>query len=132
MKLVNNLLIENGLRSDIKLIVSGKASNSFDIVKLLALGADAVNAARAFMLSLGCIQARECNNNTCPVGVATQDKSLIAGLDPTEKSVRVYNYHKKVVHEIRELIGAMGLTSVSQLKPDHIKVRVDDKIGSYK
>ena len=131
MKLVNSLLIENGLRSEIKLIVSGKASSSFDIVKLLALGADAVNAARAFMLSLGCIQARECNNNTCPVGVATQNKSLIAGLDPTEKSVRVFNYHKKVIHEIRELVGAMGLTSVSQLKPEHIKVRVDNQIKTY-
>jgi glutamate synthase domain-containing protein 2 len=132
MTLVNNLLVETGLKSEIKLIVSGKASTSFDIVKLLALGADCVNAARAFMLSLGCIQARECNNNTCPVGVATQDRKLVNGLDPTEKSVRVYNYHKKVVHEIREVLGAMGLTSVTQLKPEHIKVRVDDvQIKNY-
>ena len=131
MKFVNKLLVETGLKSDIRLIVSGKASTSFDIIKLLALGADCVNAARAFMLSLGCIQARECNNNTCPVGVATQNKSLVAGLDPTEKSVRVYNYHKAVVHEIREVLGAMGLTSTSQLKPEHIKVRDDNKIKTY-
>jgi len=127
MKLVNNLLIETGLKSEIKLIVSGKASTSFDIIKLLALGADAVNAARAFMLSLGCIQARECNSNTCPVGIATQNKTLSKGLDPTEKSVRVFNYHKSIIHEIKELVGAMGLTSVRQLKPEHLKIRVEDK-----
>jgi len=131
MTFVKKLLIETGLKSEIKLIVSGKASTSFDIIKLLALGADCVNAARAFMLSLGCIQARECNNNTCPVGVATQNKSLVAGLDPTEKSVRVYNYHKAVVHEIREVLAAMGLTSTNQLKPEHIKVRDDNQIKTY-
>jgi glutamate synthase domain-containing protein 2 len=132
MTFVNKLLVETGLKSEIRLIVSGKASTSFDIVKLLALGADCVNAARAFMLSLGCIQARECNNNTCPVGVATQNRTLVAGLDPTEKSVRVYNYHKSVVHEIREVLAAMGLTSINQLKPEHIKVRVDDnQIKTY-
>lgn len=123
MSLVNDLLIKTGLKGEIKLIVSGKASTSFDIIKLLAMGADCVNAARAFMLSLGCIQARECNNNTCPVGIATQNPKLVSGLDPTEKSVRVYNYHKAVIHEVREVLGAMGLTSVDQLKPNHIKIR---------
>lgn len=131
MKFVNQLLIDNGLRDDIKLIVSGKASSSFDIVKFLALGADAVNAARAFMLSLGCIQARECNNNTCPVGIATQNKSLIKGLDPTDKAVRVFNYHTGVIHELREVLGAMGLTNVNQLKPEHIKVRNNEIIKTY-
>jgi len=129
---VKELIYKMKELSEIRLIVSGKASTSFDVVKLLALGADCVNAARAFMLSLGCIQARECNSNTCPVGVATQNRKLVAGLDPTEKSVRVYNYHKAVIHEIREVLGAMGLTNVNQLKPEHIKVRVDDnKIKTY-
>ena len=123
MKLVNDLLRSTGLKSEIKLIVSGKVSNSFELIKLLSLGADVVNAARAFMLSLGCIQARECNSNTCPVGVATQNKSLIAGLDPSEKSVRVYNYHSKVIHEVKELLAAIGLTKVSDLHPGLLKTR---------
>lgn len=122
-----------GLRDQIRIIASGKASNSFDIIKLIALGADAVNAARSYMLSLGCIQARECNKNTCPVGIATQNKTLIKGLDPTEKKVRVANYHHGVIHEVREVLGAMGLTSIEQLKPEHIHVRVDkNKITNYK
>ncbi len=123
LKLVNDLLIEYDLKSEIKIIASGKASSSFDIIKLISLGADCVNAARAFMLSLGCIQARECNSNTCPVGVATQNRHLVDGLDPKEKSVRVYNYHKAVVHEIRELLAAMGLKNINQLDESHIKSR---------
>ena len=100
---------------------------------MIALGADGVNAARAFMLSLGCIQARECNKNTCPVGIATQNKVLVGGLNPAEKKVRVYNYHKALIHEIMEVIGAMGLTSVEELTSDKIFVRVsDNEIKSYK
>lgn len=118
------------LRHEIKIIASGKASNSFDIIRLMCLGADVVNAARAFMLSLGCIQARECNKNTCPVGIATQNKALVAGLDPFEKKTRVYNYHKAVIHEVREVLGAMGLTSTSQLRLKHITVR--DENGKLK
>ncbi len=130
---VDKQLKLNGLRDQVRIIASGKASNSFDIIKLIALGADCVNAARAFMLSLGCIQARECNKNTCPVGIATQNKSLIKGLDPTEKKVRVANYHNGVIHEVKEVLGAMGLTSTEQLKPEHIFVRLDkNKITNYK
>lgn len=130
---VDKKLKEVGLRNDIKVIASGKASTSFDVIKMIALGADGVNAARAFMLSLGCIQARECNRNTCPVGIATQNKVLVGGLNPAEKKVRVYNYHKALIHEVMEVIGAMGLSSVEELTPDKIFVRVsDNEIKSYK
>jgi glutamate synthase domain-containing protein 2 len=127
---VNQTLIRYDLRDKITLIASGKASNSFDIIKLIALGADIVNAARAFMLSLGCIQARECNKNTCPVGIATQNKTLISGLNPEEKKVRVFNCHKAVIHEVREVLGAMGLTSTKELTPTSIISRKND--GSLK
>jgi len=123
---VNQLLIDNKLRQEIKIIASGKASTSFDVIKLIANGADIVNMARAFMLSLGCIQARECNSNTCPVGIATQNKYLIKGLDPFNKSQRVYNFHKNLTHEIKEVLAAMGLTNTSQLNKSHIKIRTEE------
>ena len=123
----------NGLRDQIKVIASGKVSNSFDIIKLLSLGADLVNAARAFMLSLGCIQARECNKNTCPVGIATQNPQLVKGLNPAEKKVRVFNYHEGVIHEVREVMAAMGVLTTQELKPSHINVRLDKStIVTYK
>ena len=120
---VNNILKKYNLTDEIRIIASGKVTNSFDIIKLISLGANGVNAARAFMLSLGCIQARECDKNTCPVGIATQDKKLISGLDPAEKSVRVFNYHKNIIHEVVELMGAMGVDNVKQLNPSMINVR---------
>jgi glutamate synthase domain-containing protein 2 len=129
---INSLLEKTGLRSEIKIIASGKISTSFEVIKICALGADVINAARAFMLSLGCIQARECNNNTCPVGVATQDRSLVNGLDPAEKKVRVYNFQRKLVHETREILAAMGFKNKRYLKPEHINIRTDiNKTRSY-
>tara|TARA_R110002111_G_scaffold1526_1_gene10559 strand:- start:1043 stop:2401 length:1359 start_codon:yes stop_codon:yes gene_type:complete len=77
---IKKLLEKYNLKNQIKIIASGKAIDAFDVVKLLALGADTVNMARSFMLSLGCIQARECNLDTCPVGVATQDSDLVKAL----------------------------------------------------
>lgn len=130
LAIVNKKLIDADLRHEIKIIASGKASSSFDILKLIAMGADAVNAARAFMLSMGCIQARECNKNTCPVGIATQNRTLVNGLNPEEKKVRVYNYHHAIIHEIKELVAAMGYTSIGSVSPYDFAKR--DKSGVLK
>jgi glutamate synthase domain-containing protein 2 len=127
----DEILKDFGLRDEIKIIASGKISSSFDILKYLALGADMVNAARAFMLSLGCIQARECNNNSCPVGIATQDESLNRAIVPSLKSERVYNYHKNTLHEVQELMAAMGVKYISDLRKSHINVRKDSEIKNY-
>ena len=128
---VDSVLKRYGLRDDIKIIASGKASNAFDIIKLIALGANGVNAARAFMLSLGCIQARECDNNTCPIGIATQNPDLAKGVNPAEKRVRVYNYHKEVIIEVKELIAAAGLSSIKELSPFQFERRVNGNLISY-
>ena len=101
-------------------MASGKAIDAFDIVKLLALGADAIGMARSFMLSLGCIQARECNLDTCPVGVATQDEDLVEALVVEEKNIRVKNYHTKTVTAVKEMIAAMGLVSIADIKSNQI------------
>src|SRR5690606_27189962 len=61
------------LKDKVKVIVSGKIITAFDILKTVALGADACYSARGMMFALGCIQALKCNEGTCPVGVATQD-----------------------------------------------------------
>ena len=117
---VNKLLIQYELKNQIKIMASGKAIDAFDIVKLLALGADAIGMARSFMLSLGCIQARECNLDTCPVGVATQDEDLVEALVVEEKNIRVKNYHTKTVTAVKEMIAAMGLVSIADIKSNQI------------
>lgn len=117
---VVQLLEKYNLKSQIKIIASGKAVDAFDIVKLLALGADTVNMARSFMLSLGCIQARECNLDTCPVGVATQDPHLVKALVVMKKNVRVKNYHDKTIQAVKEVVAAMGVDTISNLQPNQV------------
>ena len=117
---VNKLLQKYQLKKEIKIIASGKAIDAFDIVKLIALGADAVSMARSFMLSLGCIQARECNLDSCPVGVATQDEDLVEALVVEKKNVRVKNYHDKTIVAVKEVVGAMGLNAVNAVTSDQV------------
>ncbi len=108
---VNRTLTNYGLRDKMKLIASGKVLTSLDILRAIAMGADMCNNARGFMFALGCIQALRCNTNTCPTGVATQDKMLIKGLDVTDKSERVYHFHKNTLRTCNELMAAAGRTS---------------------
>jgi hypothetical protein len=75
-------------------------------------------------MALGCIQALRCNTNHCPTGVATQNPSLVAGLDVSDKTRRVASYHKETVRNVAELIGAMGLSHTSELRPWHAMKRV--------
>ena len=127
LPLVKKGLIDRDLHQ-IKIITSAKVMTAFDIIKMLALGADAVNSARAFLLSLGCIQARVCDKNTCPTGITTQNKNLVNGLDPEVKSVRVYNFHKETIKAVKELMTVFGITNTRDISADKIYRRVDDKI----
>ncbi len=121
---VQNVLVGMNLRNRIKIIAGGKIINGYDILSKVARGADVLNSARGMMFALGCIQALECNKNTCPTGVATQNQALVNGLDPADKSVRVYNFQHQTVKNVKELLAAMGLKHTSQIKPWHVQKRV--------
>lgn len=120
---VHTTLVGFDLRDGIRVIASGKVVSAFDLLKRLALGADMCNAARSMMLALGCIQARRCNSNKCPVGVATQDPELVEGLDVEDKAQRVTAYHGQTLEALSELLGAMGLSHAQELRPWHIMRR---------
>ncbi len=120
---VHNALVGTGIRDKIKIIVSGKVITGFNILSKIALGADLCNSARGMMFALGCIQALRCNSNHCPAGVATQDKGLMGGLDPTHKATRVFNYHKTTIESFLEVLAAAGLSHPSELRPWHIHRR---------
>jgi glutamate synthase domain-containing protein 2 len=121
---VHNALVGFGLRDDIRLICSGKVTTGFHLVTRMAMGADMCNAARGMMFALGCIQALQCNANTCPTGVATQNPDLVAGLVVEDKYRRVANFHNATIESFLELLGAAGLSSPEQLNPRHIHRRV--------
>jgi len=120
------------IKKHIKIIASGKVATGFDLVKNFALGADMCNSARGMMFALGCIQALECNNNTCPTGVATQDKSLMKGLVVEEKKQRVANFHKATVASAIQMIGAAGLQHPADIHRMFIYRRVSSsQIQTY-
>lgn len=130
--LTDDILTQYGIRDKIKIFASGKMLSGFQMVKSLALGADAIYCARAFMLSLGCIQALVCNRNNCPTGVATQDPSLTIGLVVTDKCKRVANFHKHTLESVEEIVSAAGLKSIQDLRRNHIWRRISvTKISNY-
>ncbi|MBE0391344.1 FMN-binding glutamate synthase family protein [Flavobacterium sp. PL002] len=112
---VNKTLINLNIRDKIRVISSGKIISGYSILRAIAMGADICNSARGFMFSLGCIQALRCNNNSCPTGVATQDKMLMKGLVVTDKSDRVYYFHKNTLHSANELLAAAGKSSYNEV-----------------
>lgn len=121
---VNSALLGVGLRDKIRIIASGKMFSAFHILRAIALGADTVNSARGMMLSLGCIQARTCNSDHCPTGIATQNPSRNKAIVVSSKSERVANFHRETVTNLVELVGAAGLDGIHQLEPKHINRRV--------
>ena len=129
---VHDALNGFALRRHIRIIASGKVATGFDIVKLLALGADMCNSARAMMLAVGCIQALECNTNRCPTGVATQDQSLQKGLVVEDKKVRVANFHNETVKSAMELMAAAGIKDPGKMHRSFIYRRVSaSEIKTY-
>ena len=129
---VNSALTGINKRDQIRLIASGKIFSGFHMARMLALGADTINSARGMMLALGCIQSRSCNSDKCPTGIATQDPARYKALDIEDKSKRVANFHNATVRHLVELLGASGLSGLSDLKPHHINRRINGtKIANY-
>ena len=126
LKFVHSCLLEKGVRDQIKIIYSGKINSAFSLFKALCMGADLCNSARGFMFSLGCIQALRCHTDTCPTGVATQDKQLQVALVPTDKSQRVHMYQKNTVDAFLELMATTGARSTAELNENYIH-----KLPSY-
>lgn len=120
----HDALLGFGLRKDIKIIASGKVMTGFHIFRALSLGADACSSARAMMLALGCIQALECNKNSCPTGVATQDSELVAGLVVSDKKQRIANYHHETVEGFVELMAATGIKDMKDINRSTVCRRI--------
>ncbi|MCF6280123.1 MAG: FMN-binding glutamate synthase family protein [Flavobacteriaceae bacterium] len=121
---VHDTLVGYNLKKDVKIIAAGKIVSGFHMARVIALGADICSSARAMMLSVGCIQALLCNKNNCPVGVATQNESLVKGLNVDDKAERVKNYQHETVHSFLELLAAAGLNKPEDITRKHINKRI--------
>lgn len=123
LSFMHNVLTGAGLRDDLHLGASGKMVSAYDFCRIHALGADYVMAARVFMFSLGCVQARACHTNKCPTGITTQDKNRQRALVVADKAPRVASFHRNTLGAIAQVIGAAGLSHPQDLRPWHIHVR---------
>jgi len=130
LRTVNDILLEAGLRARLKLNASGKLINPGKQMVAFALGADAIYTARGFMLALGCIQALQCGNNTCPIGITTHDPELTRGLDIGEKAVRVENYVNHLEHDLEELLMATGSRNIEELTIDKLFIPHDSNLAT--
>ncbi len=123
--LVHNTLVGLDLRDKIRIGCAGKITTAFDIVRLMALGADWCNAARGFMFALGCIQAQTCHTGHCPTGVTTQDPHRQRALVVPDKATRVTNFHQGTLKALKELVEAAGLCHPQEITAQHIVHRID-------
>ena len=128
---INEVLIGAGLRDQIRLISAGQTASGFDLLEKIALGADTVNAARAMMIALGCVQAKACNTNECPTGIATQNPARARAILVDEKADRVKSYHDATEHVFLELCGAMGFENPSHLSPADLLSRFEGRSRNF-
>lgn len=119
-----NALSGFDLKQDIRLFAAGKAVTAFDILRFIALGADAVYSARAMMMAIGCIQALRCHNNTCPTGVTTHNPQLKRGLVVADKKDRVSHFHWATLKSVKELISSAGICNLEEVDRTLIERRV--------
>lgn len=129
LPLVINLLAEYGLRDRIRIICAGKLITPSKVAWALAMGADAVNSARGFMFALGCIQAMQCNKDTCPTGITTHNPKLQRGLDPIDKAERVANYHKYIQYGVGLLAHSCGVKHARKLDRQHVRIIQDNGLS---
>jgi len=121
---VRNALVGTGLKRHVRLAASGKVYSGANLAQNLAIGADWCNAARAFLFSIGCIQAQRCHTGTCPTGITTQDKARQRGLDPDVQARRAANFQAATLEALMEIVAAAGLEHPGDLQPHHVHHRI--------
>lgn len=120
---VDERLREEGIRHNVSLVISGGIRNSADIVKAIALGADAVYIGTTALLAMGCHLCRDCYSGRCNWGIATQNEELTKRLDPDIATEALVNLLTSWNHEIEEMIGGMGINSIESLKGNRLMLR---------
>lgn len=123
LPLLDELLQKYEIRDRTKIIAAGKLVTPDKIAYALCLGADLINTARGMMISVGCIMAGVCHNNTCPVGVATTDPNREKALVIDEKKYRVANYIVSLREGLFNVSAAAGVASPTDLSPEHLMYR---------
>lgn len=120
---VDSRLREEGIRNQVSLVIAGSVRSSADVVKAIALGADAVYIASSALLALGCHMCQKCYTGKCNWGIATQDPQLTKRLNPDLGMQRAANLLKAWKHEIQEMLGGMGINALESLRGNRLMLR---------
>lgn len=120
---VDQRLRDEGIRNNVSLIVGGSIRNASDVIKAIALGADACYIATAALLAMGCHLCRTCQSGKCNWGIATQRPELVNRLNPDLGKERLINLMTAWNHEIKELMGGMGINSIEALRGNRLMLR---------
>ncbi|NLX70201.1 MAG: 4Fe-4S binding protein [Clostridiales bacterium] len=120
---VDTRLREEGIRSQVSLVCSGGIRNSADIIKAIALGTDAVYIGQAALIAIGCHMCQKCYSGKCNWGIATQDPNLVKRLDPEIAAQRLKNLLNAWAHEMKEMLGGMGINAIESLKGNRLMLR---------
>ena len=120
---VDARLRDEGIRNDVSVVVGGSVRSAADVVKAIALGADACYIATSALLALGCHLCRSCNTGNCNWGIATQKAELVKRLNPDIGYQRLVNLVSAWNHEIKEMMGGMGINSIEALRGNRLMLR---------
>ena len=120
---VDSRLREEGIRNNVSLVVGGSIRSAADVVKAIALGADACYIATSALLAMGCHLCRTCQTGKCNWGIATQRPELVKRLNPDIGTERLVNLLNAWRHEIMELMGGMGINSIEALRGNRLMLR---------
>src|SRR5699024_704170 len=120
---VDQRLRDEGIRNEVSIVVSGSVRNAADLVKAIALGADAVAIGTAALLELGCHLCRTCQSGKCNWGIATQRPDLVKRLDPQIGAQRLVQLLTAWNHELKEMMGGMGINSIEALRGNRLMLR---------
>ncbi len=120
---IDQRLRDEGIRSTVSVVASGSIRTSADVVRAIALGADAVSCGSAPLIAMGCHQCGDCSSGRCNWGIATQHPELVERLDPEEGAERVVNLVRAWTHEIQEMMGGMGINAVDSLRGNRLMLR---------
>ncbi|MBO8127358.1 MAG: alpha-hydroxy-acid oxidizing protein [Firmicutes bacterium] len=123
LAVVDQRLRDERIRHRVSLLVGGGIRSSADVIKAIALGADAVYIGTAALIALGCRCCRSCTTGKCSWGIATQDPEKVKRLDPYEGKTRVVNLVKAWAHEIKDIMGGMGLNTIESLRGNRLHLR---------
>ncbi len=127
---VQQTLVLNNLRGRVKIQTDGQLKNGLDVVKMAMLGAEEYGFAKGALITLGCVLMRKCHLNTCPAGIATQDKLMRKRF--LGKHEYVVNYFRFIAQEVREYLAQLGLKSMDELVGRVDLLEQDSNVGNWK